>query len=116
MTAAGWSIGLVLLAGLIGGLGPVYLKKGADAVTFGEWSTIYKNKFLIIGILVYSLSTILFIPALKGGDLSVLYPLVGLVYVWASIYAIFILGEKMTKWKWLGIIIVIMGAALISST
>jgi multidrug transporter EmrE-like cation transporter len=108
-----WSIVLVIISGLIGGLGPIYLKKATGIINFKKFSTIYKNKFLIIGIFIYGISTIIFIPALKGGELSVLYPLIGLVYIWVSIYSIYMLKEKMNLLKWAGIITIIIGVSLI---
>lgn len=108
-----WAIGLVFIGGLIGGLGPIYLKKGSELIKKNQLSTIYKNKLLIIGILIYGISTVIVIPALKGGELSVIYPLVGLSYVWVSIYSIFMLKEKMTLLKWIGIMIIISGISLI---
>jgi uncharacterized membrane protein len=108
-----WAIGLVIIAGLIGGLGPIYLKKGSGKIKINKISTIYKNPFLIIGVLIYGVSAVIFIPALKGGELSVLYPLVGLAYVWVSIYSIFMLKEKMNLLKWIGIIAIIIGVSFI---
>lgn len=108
-----WAIGLVLIGGLIGAFAPIYLKKGSDLIKPGNLSTIYNNKFLIIGILIYGFCTLIFIPALKGGELSVLYPIVGLAYVWVCIYSVFLLKEKMTLLKWLGIFTVVAGVALI---
>lgn len=108
-----WAIGVVLVAGLIGAFGPIYLKKGSAKIKLSNLKTIFFNKELILGISIYGLSTAMFIPALRGGELSVLYPLVGLVYVWVSIYSIFLLKEKMNWMKWFGIIIVIIGVAFI---
>jgi uncharacterized membrane protein len=108
-----WAIILVLITGIIGAFGPIYLKKGTNIIKFNEFSTIYQNKFLIIGVLIYGLCTVLFIPALKGGDLSILYPLVGLEYVWICIYSIYMLNEKMNFWKWMGIASIVLGVTFI---
>ena len=108
-----WAIGLVVIAGLIGGLAPIYLKKGSEIINFNNFSTLYKNTFLITGVLIYGISTLIFIPALKGGELSVLYPFVGLIYVWVSFYSIFLLKEKMNLSKWLGIFLIIAGVSFI---
>jgi len=58
-------------------------------------------------------NTVLFIPALRGGELSVLYPLVALVYVWVSLLSVRFLGEKMNPMKWLGIALILLGVTLI---
>ena len=62
---------------------------------------------------MYAVGTILFIPALKGGDLSILYPFVALAYVWVSLLSVKFLGEKMNLVKWIGIALIIIGVSLI---
>jgi len=108
-----WAIALVILAGLIGGFGPIFLKKGTKQINFKKPSTIYKNAFLMTGVFIYGISTVLFIPALKGGEISVLYPFIGLVYVWVSLYSIVLLKERMNLVKWIGILIIILGVTFI---
>jgi uncharacterized membrane protein len=107
-----WAIGLVLLASLIGSFGPIMLKKASGKISISIKSLI-KNYYLFLGILFYAIGTILFVPALKGGELSVLYPLVAITYVWVSLWSIKILKEKMNKQKWIGVALVIIGVAFI---
>jgi uncharacterized membrane protein len=107
-----WAIGLVLFACIIGSFGPIFLKKASGKISFNLKSIIY-NKNLISGLTFYGLSTILFIPALKGGELSVLYPLVATVYIWVSLLSVKMLNEKMNKFKWLGILLIIIGVSFI---
>ena len=107
-----WAIGLVILATLIGALGPIYMKKGAKKFRL-DIKALLHNWELILGIGFYGLSTIAFIPALRGGELSVLYPFVSLSYVWVSLLSIKILNEKMNKFKWLGIALIIIGVSFI---
>jgi uncharacterized membrane protein len=113
MSTQPWAIGLIIIAGLIGSFGPIYLKRGSELIKPNQKSTIYKNWHLIIGIFIYGFAAIIGLPALKGGDLSVIYPLVGLSYVWVCLFSVFMLKEKMTFLKWLGIIIIIMGISFI---
>jgi len=107
-----WAIGLVLAAQLIGSFGPIYLKRSSKR--FGlSIKGIFLNKDLIIGIAFYAIGTVLFIPALRYGDLSVLYPMVATAYIWVSLLSIKMLGEKMNRNKWLGILVIIIGVMLI---
>ena len=71
------------------------------------------NYHLFGGVILYALGTIFFIPALKGGDLSVLYPFVALGYIWVSLLSVKFLGEKMNKFKWIGISLIIIGVTFI---
>lgn len=107
-----WAIGLVLLACFIGSFGPIMLKKASGKISL-RIKELIKNYYLISGFLFYALGTILFIPALKGGELSVLYPLVATVYIWVSLWSIKFLKEKMNKHKWIGVLLVITGVIFI---
>lgn len=107
-----WAIGLVVLAAFLGSLGPIYLKKSAK--DFGlNLKKLIKNYNLIIGLCFYAVGTVLFIPALRGGELSVLYPLVATTYIWVSLWSIKLLKEKMNIFKWLGLFSIIVGITFI---
>jgi len=107
-----WAIGLVILATLAGAFGPILLKK-ASSKKLSAISSLATNYNLFGGVALYALGTLLFIPALKGGELSVLYPFVALSYIWVSLLSVKFLGEKMNKLKWFGIILIIIGVSLI---
>ena len=107
-----WAIGLVISATLIGAFGPILLKK-ASAKKFSNMKELINNYNLFGGISLYGLGTLFFIPALKGGDLSVLYPFVALSYVWVSLLSVKFLSEKMNRLKWLGIALIILGVTFI---
>ena len=107
-----WAIGLVILGTLIGAFGPILLKKASHRLKLNIKSII-TNKYLIGGFTLYGIATIVFIPALKGGELSVLYPFVALVYIWVSLLSVKFLGEKMNILKWIGISLIIIGVTFI---
>ena len=111
MTTELWAISLVIITGIFGGLAPIFLKKGVDIFDFVNLKA-YRN--IAIGITIYILGSVIFIIALKGGELSVLYPLVGLSYIWTYFYSIIFLKEKITFSKWLGIILVVLGVFFVS--
>ncbi len=106
-----WAISVVLFAGIFGGLAPVYLKKGADIFDFFNLKA-YRN--IAIGLSIYFLGTSAYVYALTAGELSVLYPLVGLSYIWTYFYSMIFLKEKISSSKWMGIILVVIGVALVS--
>ena len=107
-----WAIGLVISATLIGAFGPILLKK-ASAKRLSNLKSLATNYHLFGGVALYAIGTLLFIPALKGGELSVLYPFVALGYIWISLLSVRFLGEKMNKLKWLGIVLIILGVSFI---
>ena len=95
MKTALWSIGLTLLASLLGSFGPVMLKKSSKDFSFRtNIFDFIRNYYLIAGFAFYAVGTLLFIPALKGGELSVLYPMVSTVYVWVGLWSVLFLKEK----------------------
>ena len=107
-----WAIGLVILATLVGALGPILLKK-ASSKKLSSIKFIFTNYNLLGGVALYAVGTLLFIPSLKGGDLSVLYPFVSLSYIWVSLLSVKFLGEKMNAIKWFGIGLIIIGVSFI---
>ena len=107
-----FAVGLVLIATIIGAFGALALKYGANTLTRQNKLT-FLNKRLLVGVLLYGLSSVFFLIALKNGELSVLYPLTSLSYIWISLLSVKMLGEKMNFFKWLGIGAILFGVTLI---
>jgi len=107
-----WAIWMVLVACFLASLGPIMLKKATKNLSLKIMDLI-KNKYLWGGVFFYGLGTLLFIPALKGGELSVLYPLVSTTYIWVTLWSVRILKEKMNKYKIIGLVVVLLGVVLI---
>lgn len=112
MTTSLFAIGLVLIATFIGAFGALFLKYGAEKMT-RKSKLSFLNTRLLVGVLFYGLSSVFFLIALKNGELSVLYPITSLSYVWISLLSIKLLGEKMNFFKWLGITAILFGVSLI---
>jgi uncharacterized membrane protein len=68
----------------------------------------------MLGVIFYILGIGIFMFALKGGDLSILYPAVSISYIWVCLFSVKMLGEKMNRKKWLGILTIMLGVVLIS--
>ncbi len=119
MTTALWAIGLVVLGTLVGAFGPILFKKGSKTFTLDPRKILknpmklLKNYYVIGGCALYAVSSFIFIPALRGGELSVLYPIVSLSYVWVALLSIKFLGERMNRTKIAGILLIILGVSLI---
>jgi uncharacterized membrane protein len=106
------SILIVLVGCVAGAYGGIMLKKGASRFRLSIKGTL-KNKNLVIGVLVYGLGTITYIIALKGAELSIVYPLVSTTYIWIAVLSQKMLGEKMNLLKWTGIALILVGVSLI---
>ena len=106
------SIFLAVIVTFIGTIAALLVKLGSKTFSFRPLSFV-KNYKLIIGLFMYVISSILFILALKGGELSVLYPILAIGYIWISLVSMKFLNEKMTLSKWIGIIFIIIGVSVI---
>ncbi len=103
---------LVLVSTLFAAVGALLLKKSSAKFSFNI-KRIIKNRYLLIGIIVYFASSLFFIPALKFGDLSLLYPFASLGYIWTALLSIRFLREKMNNFKWIAILLIIVGVSFI---
>lgn len=71
------------------------------------------NVPLIGGLAVYGVGAVLMIVALKHGELSVLYPLISLSYVWVAILSVILFQELMNPLKIAGICVIMAGVAVL---
>lgn len=106
------SIVLVLVSTVFAAFASLSLKKASGNLKLNVKSLF--NKHLILGMIVYLLSTVTFIAALRRENVSVLYPITALSYIWVSLLSVKVLKEKMNKHKWLGILFIILGVILIT--
>ncbi len=106
------SIIIVLFVTIIISFGQIFLKLGTNNLNWGILHLL-TNYNLIIGAVLYLLSGILFTVALKHGDLSILYPINALAYVWVSLISPYFLDDSMSLIKWIGIIFIIGGVSSI---
>jgi multidrug transporter EmrE-like cation transporter len=91
------SILLVLLASLIGSFGAVFLKMGAAHLNRGFRYIL--NRQLGFGVVLFLGSSVPFVMGVKHGELSVLYPMVSLGYVWTLFWSKLFFDEPITKAK-----------------
>jgi drug/metabolite transporter (DMT)-like permease len=85
-------------------------------IALGEHPTplaIATNLDLIGGLAVYGIGAVLMIVALQHGELSVLYPLISLNYVWVAIIAVLLFKESMNPEKIAGIVVIMAGVAVL---
>lgn len=98
---------LVLVGGFYGALSPIYVKKGLTDLRQRK----FKN--LLIGAFIFGTGLLPLILAMKYSDLSFLYPLTGLSYVWTAMYSAYFLGENINTYTWIGIAFTVSGVLLI---
>jgi uncharacterized membrane protein len=105
---------LVLAATLIGAFGILFIKKGSKEFNFNILKQL-KNKNLMIGAILFVIGAIAYILALKMDELSIIYPLTSISYIWVSIISVKFLKEKMNTYKWIGIALIMLGIIVIAT-
>ena len=102
------SVWLVLLAAFIGSIGMALLKAGAGRLEL-NLKALMRNWQLGLGVFFFGLSSFFFILGIRNGELTVLYPMVSLGYVWALLWARLFFNEKLTKTKFAGLGMILAG-------
>ena len=108
------SILLVFAASFIGSFGAVFLKMGAGRL-HREISSLLLNWRLAAGIALYLLSFVFYFLGLREGELSVLYPMVALGYIWTMVWSRMFFGEPFSKRKVGGIALILVGVVLLKA-
>lgn len=114
-------IALILVTVMLGSFGQVFMKKGlleVGGIELGELLTkklfsIVFQKYVFLGLVLYGVTTFLWFVVLSKADLSFVYPLVALGYVATAFLAKMYFNENITTMRWIGILVIIVGAALI---
>jgi multidrug transporter EmrE-like cation transporter len=128
-SAARKSFLLMFFCTLIGAMAQMLIKKGtaqlgarvtlADLVQHPSFFLqfclgVFGNLKLFLGYLCYGVNTFLIAMALKGRELSRLYPIIALTYVWVAALSLYFLpDEHMNFFKWVGIAFVVGGVSVL---
>ncbi len=107
------SILLVLLASFVGSFGAVFLKGGADKLE-RNLMRILLNWRLLVGIGFYLASFIIYTMGIRNGELTILYPMVSMGYLWTLLWARMIFQEPFTRDKVAGIGLILCGIVILN--
>jgi drug/metabolite transporter (DMT)-like permease len=116
---------LILLVGLaFESTGVVLLKKGMthigdlNGITAGEIFRVCKagatNPQILLGVFFEALFFLCLLILMSRSDISFLWPLTGLSFVFATFAAIWFLDERVSVVRWIGVGLIVIGAAFIS--
>ncbi len=116
---------IILLIGLVfESTGVVLLKKGMKQI--GDMKKVNKEEIarvvkagatspsILLGVFFEALFFATLLILMSKSDISLLWPLTGLSFVFATFAAMFFLGEKVTPLRWVGVLLVVAGAIVIS--
>lgn len=109
-----WAMLIVLLCTALTSVGQILFKIGSVKLSWNILALI-TNLPLMAGFFFYGIGAVLLILALKYGELSVLYPIIALGFVWVSLLSARFLPipESMNPMKWFGVAGIIIGVTLI---
>jgi drug/metabolite transporter (DMT)-like permease len=89
----------------------IHLDDPASAIRF--LMAVLGNSPLLLGYSLHACNAFLLIMALRHGELSVLFPVYALSYIWVDLLSLYFFHEHMNVWKTAGIVLVMGGVALL---
>jgi len=108
-----WAIGLIVFTTLLTSSAQILYKKGVGTLDFGNLLSILSNYYILGGLFLYVIGAALMIISFRGGEVSVLYPIIATSYIWVSFLSVYFLNEIMNIQKWLGVIIIFVGVTFV---
>lgn len=102
---------LVFVASVVGSFGAVFLKLGADRLDGSLRS--FCNLRLAFGVALFLGSSVFYALGIRGGQLSVLYPMVSLGYIWTLLWSRLFFNEAFTREKFMGLGLILVGVFLV---
>ena len=102
----------VSFGAFIGSLGAVGFKAGAQRLE-RNLLALLRNWQLAAGVAGYLLSSVFFVIGLRGGELSVLFPMVSTGYIWTMLWSKLFFHEPMTRGKFAGLVLILAGCVLL---
>ena len=107
------SLILVFFCTLFGVGAQFLIKTSANQMASITVESLLTNWALWGGLALYGISTGLLILALRDGELSLLYPVISLTYVWVTVLSVTVFDERLTMAKAVGISIIVLGVGLL---
>ena len=105
---------------LLGGSTQVLFKMGMNSIgplenllSLKTVTMILSNKYIIIGLILYGVSSVLWLVGLSMLDVSLMYPLLSLAYVVTTVLAFMVLNEPVRTTRWIGVLLIILGSILV---
>ena len=111
---------VIIISVIFAAVGQVSWKMGMNqagslaAINFASLYAVLLNPCVLLGFVMYGLSTIFWLLALSKKDLSFVYPFISLTYILVLVLSSLILKESIGMNKLAGTLAIIIGLILIS--
>ena len=113
MTTPLSSIFMVFAAAFVGSFGSVFLKAGAGRLHRNP-ITLILNWRLATGVVLFVASSFLFIAGIRRGELTILYPMVSLGYIFTLVWSKAFFNEPLNRGKFAGLALILLGIVFLS--
>jgi multidrug transporter EmrE-like cation transporter len=104
---------LVACSTLISAAAQVLMKIGMTRVTHLGVLALATNIPLVAGYALYGVFCLMMILCLRQGELSIIYPIISLAYIWVTVCSYFLFHDTVNRFKVTGIACVIVGVAVL---
>ena len=117
------ALAILLAAIMLGATGQVALKRGLNSVAvvgsrqvIRNLPRVFGNGYVLASVVLYAVSSALWLYSMTGLDLSFMYPLTSLSYVLTAVFAVLFLKERVSPTRWIGLFLIVVGSFLITRT
>jgi multidrug transporter EmrE-like cation transporter len=105
---------IIVLCTFLAAASQVLMKMGADYTkAHPGLMGVVTNPLLIAGYGLYAVVTVLIVVAFKDGELSVLYPILSLSYLWVAVLSLLIFHDTLNGYKLIGVTVIICGVGVL---
>ena len=101
---------LILMMTVFGSVASLFLKRAAVSANI---IAMLKNYNLYFGGFLYLAAALLNVYVLRFMEYSVVLPLTSITYIWTMIFSYFVLKEKITSHKIVGVCLIVIGAVVL---
>lgn len=119
-----WAVALIVTTTIFTTTAQYFFKIGAELPSFdltleGIRTVVFSSQIfslwpLLAGFVSYGIGAVLMILAFRGGEVTVLYPIVASSYVWVVIMSSFAFGEPLNALKIIGSLVLVWGIFFIA--
>ena len=102
---------LVFTCTILGAAAQLLIKTGMNHFS-PHLMALVTNLPLVAGYTIYGINTLMMVLALKNAEMSMLYPIIALTYVWTTLLSYTVLGEPSNLYKNIGIVTIVLGVAV----
>ena len=97
-------------------VGQLLWKAGMKDQAFNTYASIFRvifTPYILGGLVIYGIATLLWLYILSKADLSYVYPFTSIVQIIMLLCAVYIFHENASITRWIGVLLITLGVALV---